>query len=990
MALMLFYIKFIKSKVRRKTRRCFIFLFIHLCTALPLSSMAATAALTDYFRESWNTRQGLPHNTINSISQTPDGYLWFATWEGVARYNGREFKVFGREQQTGLPDSGIRALHLDPKGRLLLGGSRGGLALLQNQEWLPLAPVSALVNEVRGDERGQLWVGTEGGGLFCLQKNGSRQQWTRHDGLPSNTIYSLLNDNKDGIWVGTAEGLVHLHQGKLKSISQSPAIPIFAMTFYNNSLYLGTERGLYHQQGDEFVLVRPELQHTAISRLLVDHQGDLWIGTVEEGVFRLSNYGLEQLTVRHGMPNNRVLTIFEDREHSIWLGTNGGLFRLRDAPFATLSTEQGLPDNFVRAVLQHSDGTIWIGTAQGVARYRQGKLLPEPHLVPDQVVLSLAETPTGDVLIGSYASGVFRYSGGQVSKLLDRNSGLLSNEVRAILPRQDGAVWFGTAQGLNYYKDQQLQSYTTREGLPADFVVALHQIGDVLWIGTGTGVTRLINGKFEALSLSHLDQNEYAFDFYEQTEKKLLWMATDRGLVRYKLDTAELSLVGRKAGLPFDKIFQVQADLHGNLWLSSNRGILRLKQQDANAVADGTSERIAFELYNESDGMLSAQANGGSNPAAVLAQDGTLWFATALGVSRVKPERLATFAKTIPPVVLEALVVDGEVQQIKDSIELSPQSDRVELHFAGLGYVMPGRIRYRSQLLGFDANWLDKGQQNFAEYTNLAPGRYEFKVQAANPSGEWSQAASIELIKLPYWWQTRKFQWLGVLSSITLLLLLAYWRMSSLRNSEQRLKRQVAEKTAELQQKANSLQAADEEKSLLLTQLHQQALALASQARQDGLTGLSNRRAFDEVLSKEFARALRLKQPLVLAFIDVDHFKKINDTWSHNAGDLALVAIAEKIRQHSRSVDCAARWGGEEFALLMPSTSMEQAQLVCERLRLEIMALDWHEIADGISITVSIGIAISDELTEAKQLLFLADQALYQAKQQGRNQVCAA
>ncbi|WP_164731816.1 ligand-binding sensor domain-containing diguanylate cyclase [Rheinheimera mangrovi] len=965
-------------------------LLLSLFLSLSFSASAATAALTDYFRESWSTRQGLPHNTINSISQTPDGYLWFATWEGVARYNGREFKVYGREQQTGLPDSGIRALHLDPKGRLLLGGSRGGLALLQDQQWRSVDPVSALVNEVRGDAKGQLWVGTEGGGLFCLQRDGSRQQWTRHHGLPSNTLYSMLHDDKDGLWLGTAEGLAYLQQGKLSSVENSPKLPIFALAFYKNQLYLGTERGLYRQQGEHFVVVQSELQQTAISRLLVDHQDDLWIGTVEEGVFRLSNYGLEQLTAKHGMPNNRVLAIYQDNEHSIWLGTNGGLFRLRDAPFATLSTEQGLPDNFVRTVLQHSDGSIWIGTARGVARYLNGKLLTEQNLLPEQSVLSLAETARGDVLIGTYSSGVFQYSDGKLTKLLDRSSGLLSNEVRAILPLQEGSIWLGTAQGLNHYHAQQMQSYTTREGLTADFVVALHKIGDVLWIGTGTGVTRLVNGKFEPLPLSQLDQTEYAFDFFEQAEQQLLWLATDRGLARYRLDTAELSLVGRKAGMPFDKIFQVQADLHGNLWLSSNRGILRISQQSANAVADGTAARVAYELYGESDGMLSAQANGGSNPAAMLAQDGSLWFATASGVSRVQPDRLAGFAETVPPVVLEELLVNGVTQKISGSMELQPDSDRVELHFAGLGYVMPDRIQYRSRLVGFDANWLDRGQQNFAEYTNLAPGRYEFLVQAANPGGEWSKAARIELIKHPHWWQTRNFQWLSALSVLAVLLLLLYWRMSSLRHSQQRLKRQVEEKTAELQQKANSLQAADEEKSALLAQLHQQTLALALQARQDGLTGLANRRAFDEVLSKEFTRSQRLKQPLALAFIDIDHFKVINDTWSHNAGDLALAAIAEKIRQHSRSVDCAARWGGEEFALLMPSTSLEQAQQVCERLRLEIMALDWLDIAQELCITVSIGIAISDELTDAKQLLFLADQALYQAKQQGRNRVCAA
>lgn len=990
MSIFITYAQSVKWSCKINLPAVFTVVLLQILCAVPFFASAATTALTDYFRESWNTRHGLPHNTINSISQTPDGYLWFATWEGVARYNGREFKVFGREQQTGLPDSGIRALHLDPQGRLLLGGSRGGMALLQGRHWRPIDPVSSLVNEVRGDADEQLWVGTEGGGLFCLRTDGSRQHWTRHHGLPSNTIYSLSHDNNKGLWVGTAEGLVYLHQAKLTPVLNSPKLPIFALAWYNNQLYLGTERGLYKQQGDDFVLVRPELQQTAISRLLVDHHGDLWIGTVQEGIFRLSNYGLEQLTAKHGMPNNRVLSIYQDNEHSIWLGTNGGLFRLREAPFTTLSTEQGLPDNFVRSVLQHSDGSIWIGTAQGVARHQDGKLLAERNVLPDQSVLSLAETATGDVLIGTYSSGVFQYSDGQITKLLDRNSGLLSNEVRAILPLQDGSIWLGTAQGLNYYQAGQIQSYTTREGLTADFVVALHKIGDVLWIGTGTGVTRLVNGKFEPLSLSRLEQTEYAFDFYEQTEQKLLWLATDRGLVRYRLDTAELSLIGRKAGMPFDKIFQVQADLHGNFWLSSNRGILRVSQQDANAVADGVANSMSYELYGESDGMLSAQANGGSNPAAILAQDGALWFATASGVSRVRPERLAVFAEVTPPVVLEELLVNGVAQKMDGSIELPPDSDRVELHFAGLGYVMPDRIQYRSQLIGFDANWLDRGQQNFAEYTNLAPGRYEFQVQAANPGGEWSETARIELIKHPYWWQTRNFQWLSVLSVVALFMLLVYWRMSSLRHSEQRLKRQVADKTAELQQKANSLQAADEEKSLLLAQLHQQTLALALQARQDGLTGLANRRAFDEVLGNEFIRSQRSKQPLALAFIDVDHFKKINDTWSHNAGDLALVAIAEKIRQHSRSVDCAARWGGEEFALLMPFTSLDQAQLVCERLREEIMLLDWQDIADGVCITVSIGIAISAELTESKQLLFLADQALYQAKQQGRNRVCAA
>src|SRR5690606_11304817 len=130
--------------------------------------------------------------------------------------------------------------------------------------------------------------------------------------------------------------------------------------------------------------------------------------------------------------------------------------------------------------------------------------------------------------------------------------------------------------------------------------------------------------------------------------------------------------------------------------------------------------------------------------------------------------------------------------------------------------------------------------------------------------------------------------------------------------------------------------------------------------------------------------------PMAIAFIDIDHFKRINDNWSHSTGDQALVLIAQQIRQHSRATDCAARWGGEEFVLLMPETSQEQARQVCERLRLAVMQMDCQALADGLCMTISIGVASAGLQPDSRSLLQQADSALYQAKQQGRNQVCYA
>ncbi len=945
-------------------RVCFVFcLFNMLCSAAIFAADDDIVSLDNYFSESWSTIHGLPHNTINAIAQTPDGYLWFGTWEGVARFNGRRFDIFERSSTTGLPDSGIRGLSVADNGDLLVAGSRGGIARVSGQHWQSYPALGVLINKVLVDSKERLWLATEGEGVVMQAVDGSRRQFTEDNGLPANAVQSLFEDSQGQMWIGTNGGLALIDSTfqVTQPFSRELNTPVFALAADTiQQLLIGTERGLYqlnHQQQLTQILA-----DVPVATLLQEISGMLWIGTVDRGLLRLYKNQLEQLSIEQGLPNNRVLALLRDKEHSLWVGTNGGVFRLRDAPFTTYTTQQGLADNYVRTVMSDNAHCVYVGSSRGLDQVCQGKVSNidlSSHAL-GQSVLSLAPGQQHSIWIGTYTDGLLHYADGKVKAHYQSVDGLAANEVRAILPKADGSVLVGTAQGLSLITDGKISTPLAAVLLPSPFIMALHQTSDGrVFIGSGAGVSVWHNDKVRQLDFTGLDNAEYAFGFVEDPAAGILWMTTDRGLMAYDLATEQLALIGRQHGMPFDKLFQLVIDQQ-HFWISTNRGVLRLSRQQALDVVYGRRDRIHYELFGESDGMASAQANGGSSPAASLHSDGSVWVATSVGASKVQPARLSVFSAVIPPVVVEKLLADGNAYAPQRHVELAAGTSRVELEYAGLGFIMPQRIQYRTMLEGFEEDWVLRGSQVNVQYTNLAPGDYRFNVTASYPDGGWSPtAATLSFSIAPHFWQRPLFQLLVILLLATLVIAAVRWRLASLKRSELKLKLQVAEKTVEL----------------------------AALARQDALTGLANRRAFDESMQHELKWARRQQQPLCLALLDIDHFKQVNDNWSHSMGDEVLKRVATTLQQHCRDTDSLARWGGEEFVILLPNTTLAKATEVCDRLRIEIADSNFAEVVPGLTITLSIGLAILGSDDDGKQLLIDADRALYQAKKQGRNAV---
>ncbi len=933
-----------------------------------------TKPLDGYFKEVWTTRDGLPHNLIHAIAQTPDGYLWFASWEGVVRYNGIDFRLFDQHAVPELRDSGVLVLRLARDGSLLLGTAGGGVVRYRAGRWsvwpgAEAMPQEQVIDLVEGRE-GELWVGTHSKGVLRIDSSGAITSFDVDAGLPSSAVLKMLQAADGTLWVATSGGLARYSGGRFVALGEAQGLPpgqaFCVIAGPDGRIHVGMEQGVWRQEGERFAPLALDMPPSNVTRMHMEADGTLWLGTVT-GLYRHSpRYGLERIGTANGLPNEQISALWQDRENSLWVGTNGGLLRVRDAPFTTFGVQDGLPNAYVRSVLTDRSGTLWVATSDGLGWLRDGRFgaAGTGDGLPGESLISLARARAGGIWVGSYSHGVVRWDG-RVRRHLDSRSGLIGNQVRAVLETADGTLWVGTSRGLNRVDARGVRHYTEAEGMPNDFIIALHEDRHgVLWVGTSNGLARIEGEAVRAYPLNAFDASN-VFGLHE-TDDGTLWLATNQGVIRRRGE--DMRLIGVKQGLPISKIFQVVEGGEGDFWLTSNRGMLRVARRDLDAVADGLQSDMEVEWFNEGDGLASAQNNGNSGPAAWRAADGKLWFATAGGLAMTEPGRIHELTRIPPPVVIEEVRVDDRPVPLQAELRLPPGTRKLELHFAGLNYLIPKKIRYRYRLDGFDSDWVERGTLRFAQFTNLVPGDYVFRVSAAHSSGgRYGEEVRIAVHIEPQLMQRRDFQLgLGVLA---LLALYGFyrWRVHALQVAKRQLGTQVEERTHDLRV---------------------QAEAFERQAREDALTGLMNRRAFDEALAREFASAMRDDTPLTLVIADLDHFKHINDAYSHVAGDAALRAVADTIRAHAGKRVPAARWGGEEFALLFPGLAREDVLASCERLRQAVAGIDTSGFAPGFSMSISMGVAERVGLTYHEKLINRADALLYEAKRGGRNRVC--
>jgi diguanylate cyclase (GGDEF)-like protein len=939
--------------------------------------------------QSITTRDGLASGLVSALLQDRRGFLWLGVPEGLVRLDGLELTTFDRRNTPGFQSHNVGALAEDPRGFLWVGTGGGGL-LRFDDERMESVPQSALlphpeISALHVTPGGDLWIGTRGG--LCRLRGEALRCFGEADGLPSAWIggetgapsfQALASDKRGALWVATAGGLARQRGQRFERLELAPGENPTALRLdAEGQLWAGTNRGRIVRLDERGLLPVLDLGSSVlVSALLPEPGGRLWFGTTGNGVGLWDGQRIEWLTRRHGLPADQVVSMLADREGNVWIGTFLGVARLSDAlisqlgerhglvgssvvglasgrqglwavtdegglhlfdgtRFAPVSGGRGQRPGDVRRVLEARDGTVWVGTRDGLYRWRDGRLVEEAPELAEQSIIALLEDRAGGLWVGTTNGGLFQRTG-EGWRHWTVSTGLPDRGVYTILQARDDSFWIGTRKGLAHLQDGRMRAYGEAEGLPDPLVVALHEDEEGnLWLGTVSGgLVRFRDGRFVAVQEVH--------------------------------------------GLPDNTVWAILEDRLGYFWLSSNRGISRVARAELEAFARGERGSVSGVRYGPAEGLLQPDCIGGFLSAGVTTADGKLCFATTGGVALIQDPSRATSAPEPPATHIVSARVGGVPHPLDGVLRLAAGSRRLEVRVAAPTFVSPEGVQLRQRLVGFEDDWSPVGRRREVTYTNLPPGELTLEVAASRDGRSFGQPARLALSVEPRWFQTIAFRILAVLVLVFVGPSFYWYRLRQAQRRERELARVVAERTEELRV-AN----------LTLVERNAQ-LAEASLA--DPLTGLANRRRFDAALAEEWRRAVRAGTWVSLVMADVDAFKQYNDALGHPAGDACLQALAEVLaRTARRAGEIAARIGGEEFCLLLPGAAPEAMQAVAHKLREGVEALGRQHPTSPVApvVTVSVGgaSARADLAGEAARLLAAADEALYAAKQRGRNQV---
>lgn len=760
------------------------------------------ANLAQYRFDSWTTDNGLPQNGIRQITQTPDGYLWFTTFDGLVRFDGVKFTVFSKGNSPGILNNRFGKLISDKHGTLwaqtedqMLTVYRDGVFTTYDNTQIPEHDLVGFYTDADGEvllvTKSANYYLRDGKFIFAKSR-GSLGPWRIEFDASSGAKWILTPDKVEQYRNGN---LTVYPLNTINRLDPGAAITDEVFEDSHGALWLGVVGVGAVRLLDGKIMVWGEkdgISFGAFPRFFREERdGSIWFSTGDSntpgaGVFQWKDSKLSRFGLELGLSNDRVMGLFRDREDTLWVATDKGINRLRTQVITSYSKRDGLAADEVYPILRSRDGGVVIGTTRGTSVFRDGKLsafiAPARSGTPENIQ-ALAEDPTGEIWFGvvgdliSYKNGrstvygtgntvavvpsryggvwsgsntgLFRIENNRVTARFTTAEGLASNEVKVILEENDGSLWVGTYGGLSHLVSGKFTNYSVKDGLPSDRVRSLYRDKDgALWIGTyDGGLSRFKNGKF--------------FNF-----------TTDNGLYN-------------------NGVFATIEDDFGNFWMSCNRGIYRVNKQQLNDFADGKINAYESFAYGKEDGMRNTECNGGRQPSALKDNDGRIWFPTLEGVAVVDP-RLVKNNPVPPPVVIETVAVDrttvpepqklAAVRDLQKTITVQPSQTSVDISYTGLSFVKSDQIRFRYKLDGLDPKWIDAGTRRTVNYSYLPPGTYTFTVIAANSDGVWNnQGQSIRIVVLAPFYRTWWFRVLLVLALLGIGFALYRYRVAQLR-----------------------------------------------------------------------------------------------------------------------------------------------------------------------------------------------------------------
>ncbi len=750
---------------------------------LPFACSAAFAiAPTGFTRKVWQTQDGLPEQTVQAFAQTPDHYLWIGTTGGLLRFDGARLTVFDVENTPQLGTNSVFSLMVSRDGSLWIGTEGGGLLryaagkfrVFGSQDGLSDGFVRALLE----DRQGTIWVGTDNGLLRFV--DGKFKRVDGMDGRPTIAVHAIAEDHLDRLWVGGSRLLCfdrdQLREYRLPGVSSQNRVKSILET-KDGTIWVGTVSGLDRLRPAAGVFERISGIQGTVRVLRQTSDGLLWVGMIGGGIRSIKGYDSVTMTAADTLPSNTVLSVFEDDERNVWIGTQAGMVRLTRTPVRIALLPQTVDSDFGTIYADH-DGTIWV-VSTDVFRMRNGTI--EPYRFPglgDVSVRNVFRDRSGALWVGTDGDGIIRMNGKNLLWLTTKN-GLTNNFIRAILQSRDGSMWIATDEGLSHWTPRGFTNYQMNDGLSYFSTRALleDRNGD-LWVGTDRGLNRIHAGAIvHDAATDGLDQRK-VWSIHEDSDGGLWFGTRDDGLYRWK--QGKLTHFTTDQGLASNSIYQVIEGANGGFWISGPNGISLLNRHEMDEAADHPDRRISVTFFGISNEVSAAQIYGGRQSSGCVDAQGNVWFATNRGPIHV----LRDFAEhpAPPPVAINEVSVNGRPVAADRPVVLYPGNSRVEVVYAPVLLRSQDEVRFRYRLEGFDTSWIDSATRRVATYTNLPPGRYTFRVAAFEGNNALNASeASLVIVQRPLFYRTPWFIAICVLFMTALILCVYRFRLWQIR-----------------------------------------------------------------------------------------------------------------------------------------------------------------------------------------------------------------
>ncbi|MBN2795109.1 MAG: diguanylate cyclase [Clostridia bacterium] len=959
--------------------------------------MTFSERITNLKFEKVGKDEGIDNSSITNIVQDREGYLWLASQGGLYQFNGKGTVVYRTDpfDINNLSNNLIQSLYYDEKINVLWLGTYQGISKFEidtktfkNYTVEKNGLSNSVIVAISQDQYGNMWFGTMEG-MNKLDKNTEKLETFEIEG---NVVRSICLDSKNRLLVGTYEGLLYFDPFKNAFIKADVALP-----------------------------------SKSVMKVLELDQGFITIGMWDGGVVTLD---MDFKILNHiVLDDNRVYTMLKTSDATLWVGTwGGGLFAILDDEIIRFKGE-GKPDDIgnpiVYTLFEDNLGTLWVGT-NGGGTYKVHpqtraylKYAHDP-LKPDSLskgrVNRVYRDLKDNLWIAVYNSGINRLdpNTGAMIKYSTQNKGrhgLIHDQVLDFMD-YGNKLLIASGSGVGYY-DPIEDAFKHLDLLPENNTVYKLYIdkNHHLWVGSYLTGAYLFDEDFTLIKhikndgkLDGLGNNQIYDILCDQ--KRRVWIGTNNGLYQYNEETLSLRNFVRKDGdrtsLGSNNIRTLMEDHDGNIWIGTlGGGVARFDEHtecfesitekeglagnEVVSLLESKNNEIWVATLNglsvvdiETGGIVTLTVENGLGGleytgVGMMDGDGSLYFAGEHGVD-VIPSSHELEPQDMPPVYITNVTmkqhsVEPNVRILNHrNYVFNYNENDISFDYEALDYMKQSTLQYYHQLKPFDKDWISTGNRNYTSYSNLEPGSYEFSVKVKNLDGIFSETASLFFtIKLP-WFKTKAAYglYIGIVAA-------SVYGIVKIREGHL-----LSKKNKELGQINNMLNQAVGELEALSTT--------------DALTGIYNRRYFDSMFDNYINLARRGQDHISLIMIDVDDFKAINDLEGHLFGDRFLKVLASTIQGLLiRSTDFCARFGGDEFAVVLYDTDEAGARAIAARIQekaLKLPVQNGNELVK-VKASLSIGIysAIPTQGCTVQCYLKRADEMMYVSKRRGKDQI---